>query len=634
MADPLTLIDPHKERSVFRNRLAWILFLTLFMTGLLVTRYYHLQITRHADFATLSDANRIFTQTLSPTRGLIYDRNGILLAENIPSFSLNIVIERISSLDQTLAELEKIIDVEENEIANFKKRLKRSRRPYSAVPLRQGLTDEEIARVAVHEHRLPGVQVDAELVRNYPQGELFAHSIGYVGSINDRDLKNIQDKGKLEQYRGIFSIGKTGIEKTFEHQLLGLLGEQNVETNARGRVIRELEKSPSTPGADLILHLDAQLQEVAATQLASHRGAIVALDTASGGVLAAVSAPSFDPNKFVTGISIPDYAALRDSWKLPLFNRIIQGQYPPGSTVKPHVGLAGLEAGVISPSYAIKDEGFYQLPDEERLFRDWKKGGHQGKINIVRALEESCDTFYYDLAYRLGIDRIHPFLDRFGLGEKTGVEMTSERSGLLPHRAWKKKHRSMPWFPGDTLNIGIGQGDMLVTPMQLAYATSIIANRGKRVLPRLVKQIGNELISPNIDTPVNLDNPDNWDIVIQGMEDVVHGSRGTARSTGRDLGYRMAGKTGTAQVVGIKQDEEYDAEQLALQNRDHALFIAFAPIENPRIAVAVVVENGEHGSSTAAPMARALIDAFMSQEATKDRENDLVSAIRESNGGI
>ncbi len=622
MADPLTLKDYFLETRIIQSRLLWLLVVILFMTSVLVARYYELQINRHDTFVTLSDANRILTQSVAPTRGLIFDRQGKILAENQPSFSLNIVQERVADLDATLLLLQQLLSLSDKELEKFQQRLQKRRRPYEPVPIRFRLSDEEIAIIAVNEYRLPGVEVKGQLVRHYPYGDLFAHSIGYVGSINVKEQRRINEQGLEKSYEGIYSIGKTGIERIYESLLLGESGAQKVETNARGRVLRVLEQELPEPGDNLTLFLDAELQRIAAEQLKEHRGAIVAIEVDSGGVLAAFSAPAFDPNLFVTGISVKNYAALRDSWKLPLFNRVLQGQYPPGSTIKPMVGLSGLEHHVITPQFTINDPGYYQLPNDERLYRNWKREGHGSNVDLKQAIAESSDTYYYDLAYRLGIDRMSAFLAEFGFGEKTHVDQTSERSGLLPSREWKRKYRQLHWFPGDSLNVGIGQGDMLATPMQLAYATTVVANRGLRIQPRMLNSVNGQQRPAEVAEPLVLQQDENWDVIIDAMEEVVHGRNGTARGIGRGLEYRMAGKTGTAQVVGIKQGEEYDASLLDLQQRDHALFIAFAPIEAPKIAVAVVVENGEAGSTTAAPMARAVIDHYLLQQKTTQALQD------------
>jgi penicillin-binding protein 2 len=564
-------------------------------------------------------------QPIPPKRGLIYDRNGVLLAENIPSYSLTVVKEQVEDFDQVMAILKGLVTLSEDDISSFDKRLAR-RRPYEAVPLKFKLTEAEIAIISVNRHRLPGVDVEAQLVRHYPHGEMFAHALGYVGRINERELQRIDPVN----YSGTYEIGKIGLEKYYEDALHGLVGSQNVETNARGRVLRVLERSNPTPGSDLILNLDAQLQKVAYDELTSagDRGAVVAIDPKTGGVLVLVSTPSFDSNLFVTGISSKDYAELRDSPDLPLFNRALQGQYPPASTLKPMLGMAGLHYGVVTGDTKMYDPGWYRLPNEERRYRDWnwKRGGHGASVDLELAIVESCDVYFYDMAYKLGIDRIHEYLYPFGFGHPTGIDNTNERSGLLPSREWKRKMKRMPWFPGETVNLGIGQGYLLATPLQLAVSTAALASRGEIKVPRMVKSIdGAAVTAPQL--PVIAGTDDQWQLVIDAMEKVVHSVRGTAHRIARGAQYKMAGKTGTAQVISIAEDDEYDAEQIAVRKRDHALFVAFAPIEDPQIVVALIVENGEHGGWMS-PIARKIFDAFFLQQQQHKEASEAVGVVK------
>lgn len=599
------LKDSYTEKRIFGFRVMVAALLVIALLSLLVWRYFSLQILQHQIYATASDRNRIQLQPIPPKRGLIYDRNGVLLAENIPSYSLTLIKERVENFDETLALLQTLIPIDEEDVGKFKKRLQR-RRPYEPIPLRFQLTEQEIAVISVNRYRLPGVEVSAQLVRHYPMGDLFSHAIGYVGRINEKEQFDIDPVN----YAGTDEIGKLGIEKYYESQLHGQVGYQNVETNARGQVLRVLERTDPVPGQDLTLNLDAYLQQVGYAALAGERGAVVAIDPHSGGILALVSAPGFDTNLFVTGISSRDYAALRDSKDLPLFNRALQGQYPPGSTVKPIFGLAGLHYGVITPQHRVYDPGWYQLPNDERFYRDWKKGGHATWVDLEMSIVESCDTYFYDLAYKLGIDRIHEFTEPFGLGSATGIDSTNERSGLLPSRQWKRQMKRLPWFPGETLNVGIGQGYMLATPLQLAVATGVLASHGERYVPRLLMKMGDQ--APVTEPLPALEvAPEYWQTIEHAMRNVVHGQKGTASRINRGAQYKMAGKTGTAQVIGIAQGEEYDAELIARHNRDHALFIGYAPLEDPQIAVAVIVENGGHGSSAAAPIARKMFDAYL-----------------------
>lgn len=614
MAEYFALKDAYLESRLFRVRLTWLCSAIACMTLALIVRYFTLQVIRYDDFATRSDANRILSQAVPSPRGLIFDREGILLANSRASFSLNIVRERTDNLEQTLNDLQALITITPDQIQRFHKSFyKRGRRPYESMPLRYQLTDEEIAIIAVNEWRLPGVEVAAQLVRHYPLGKLTAHNIGYMGSINDDDLVKLEKDGKLHKYEGIYSIGKLGLERIYEDLLFGIPGARHVEVNARGQVLREIGKQAPQAGKNFHLFLDKDLQQLTTEKLGDQRGGVVAIEIKTGGVVTAVSTPTFNPNLFVTGIAGKDYNALQENWQLPLFNRILQGQYPPGSTLKPVMALAGLEEKVVTPGYAIYDPGYFQLPGDKRQYRDWKKQGHGSQVNLNQAIAESCDIYFYRLGHQLGVDRISANFHQFGLGQKTGIDLTFERGGVLPTREWKKKRSGLPWFPGDTINISIGQGDMLVTPFQLAYMTSIIASRGKRIVPRMVERIGDQLTPLQELPPLVLRDDRNWDYIIKGMTDVVHGPRGTASHLSRNITYHMAGKTGTAQVIGIKQNEKYDAKLVALRNRDHALFIAFAPVEDPQIAVAVIIENGEHGSSAAAPVAKALIDAYLAK---------------------
>lgn len=606
MARRLTIKDPIGEMRLYRSRLLLAAVIVVAMIGVLVARFFSLQVVEHEIYRTQSERNRVHVQSVPPKRGLIFDRNGILLAENTPSQRLVLVRERVDDMDATLDVLQELLGLETDEIEKFRTRMRRSR-PFEEVPIRFQLNEEEIARIAVNRYRLPGVKVVAQLVRHYPEGTIFAHSVGYVGRINEREQAKLDNVN----YAGTYHIGKIGLERYYEDQLHGLVGYQNVETNARGKVLRVLERTDPVPGSDLHLHIDAQVQRVAHEALGKRRGSVVALDVETGGVIAMVSTPSYDANLFVSGISSTNYTALRDSPDLPLFNRSLQGQYPPASTVKPLIGLAGLDGGYIDMEHEIRDPGWFQLPGDERLYRDWKRKGHAPRVGLELAIKQSCDTYFYDLAYRMGVEKMHDFLQPFGLGQKTGIDIVSERPGLLPSPEWKRKVRRMPWFPGETVNLGIGQGLMLMTPLQIASFTATIANRGVVKRPQLVATLGAEKISPLIERQIAIKKPEHWQNVIDSMHGVVHSVRGTAHNIARGIQYQMAGKTGTAQVVGIAQDEEYDSEALSERNRDHALFMGYAPLVNPKIALAVVVENGEGGASVAAPVARKVLDAYL-----------------------
>ncbi len=615
MPEPI-LKDNSLESRIFASRLLLALFVVVSLLATLLARYYYLQVSQYEIYTTQSDRNRVHVQPVPPKRGLIYDRNGLLLAENQPSYNLTLVKERVVDMDATLLLLQELLGIQAADIEKFKKRLPRHR-PFKAAPLKFKLTEKEIAVIAVNRYRLPGVDVTAQLMRNYPFGELYAHSVGYVGRINEKEQQSIDQS----RYVGTDHIGKLGLEKYYEDLLHGEVGYEHVETNARGRVQRVLEHFDPIPGQDLTLFIDSKVQRVAHDALGEERGAVVAMDPKTGGVIAIVSTPAYDTNLFVSGISSKDYSRLRDSIDLPLFNRSLQGQYPPASTIKPMLGLAGLDYAVITDESVVADPGWYKLPNDDRKYRDWtwqkRRSGHSPWVNLHQAIVESCDTFYFDLAYKLGVDRIYEFGDKFGLGQKTQVDLTDERKGLLPSREWKRQMYRLPWFPGETLNIGIGQGYMLTTPIQLALVTSMIAGRGKAMRPRLLKSVDG-VDRPPVPMPeVKLADEASWDSVIAAMRDVVHSRKGTARRIRLKAPYKMGGKTGTAQVVGMKQDERYDAETVTKRNRDHALFIGFAPLEDPKIVVAVIVENGMHGSSAAAPIARKVFDAYLLAEQKK-----------------
>lgn len=579
MASSVALKDPYLESRIYSARTLLVLALVFLLMLILFVRYFSLQITEYEVYRTESDRNRVQLQPLPPKRGLIFDRNGVLLAENRPSFVLSLVLERVPDLDQTLERLRELVELSETELEKFEKRSRR-RRPYEAVPLHFRLNEQERALLAVNRYRLPGVVVDAQLLRYYPQGELFSHALGYVGRISEAEESELDEV----DYRGTNHIGKIGLEKYYEEVLHGEVGYQNVETNALGRVLRVLERTDPAPGADLELTLHSGTQRTAYDALDGQRGAVVAIDPNNGELIALVSAPGFDSNLFVNGISAANYGALRNSRNLPLFNRAVQGQYPPGSTVKPIFGLAGLEYGIVTPETRVPDPGWYRLPGEKRRFRDWtlriRGGGHGQAVDLHQAIEESCDVYFYDLAHRMGINRMHDFAAPFGLGTRTGLDTTNERGGILPSSAWKRQSRGETWYPGETLNVGIGQGYMLATPLQLAVATSVIASRGLQFRPRLVRSIDGERL-PAQSVGLVEASDEHWQIIHEAMHDVFHGARGSARAVGRDARYTMAGKSGTAQVVGIAQDEEYNAEELEERHRDHGLFIAFAPFENP-----------------------------------------------------
>ena len=621
-------LKDHRQEHVIVTRRLWLaLYVMLLLWAVLVARLFYLQVSLHDNLATLSEDNRIHIQPLAPPRGLVYDGKGQLLAENIPSHTLMVVRERISGkLKDKLAEIKKLISLSESELDKFYDRLE-ERRPFEPTPLKFRLTEREIALISVNIPQLLGFEIEAQLVRHYPKKELFAHAVGYVGRINSRE-QQVLDRSL---YSGTHIIGKTGVERYYETALLGKPGYQEVETNASGRVLRVLKRANPTQGQHLHLYLDSDLQQVAMKALNGKRGAVVAMEPSTGGILALVSTPSFDPNLFVTGIDIKAYGRLRENVQRPLYNRAALGEYPPASTIKPFVALAALLNKSVRSEFTVNDPGFFQLESNEHKYRNWLRKGH-GKVNMHRALVVSNDTYFYTISVKMGIDIMHEYLTQFGFGTRTGLDIAAERPGLIPSREWKQRTRRRSWYTGETVITGIGQGYMLTTPLQLATATALIANRGNYVVPRLLKsrtypQVDKKQkkkeIQKNDANQVLIEEKKNteavpdvikkaakeWVFIVQAMADSVRLPSGTAhRRMSPDLMYSVAGKTGTAQVVGIAQDKKYNASLLEEFQRDHGLFIGFAPVENPKIAIAVIVEND---SKAAVPIARKVMDQWL-----------------------
>lgn len=599
------------QEKLFPQRLKVTALFAFLLMALLLGRLADLQLLNGKHYRLEAEENRVRIVPLEPPRGLIYDRTGRILAENIPTFRLAVIPERTQDLEVTLKRLQDIVPLSEEEIARFKRRLKRFRR-FEAVPLKYRLTETEVARFAARQLFFPGVLLQVEQRRHYPYGKLLAHVLGYVGPINEEELKSVDPK----EYLVSSFIGKGGIEKQYEYLLRGQMGYREVETNAYGRPLRVLREKPPKKGNDLFLSIDLRLQEAARLAMGEKSGAVVALDPRNGEVLALFSNPSFDPNLFVFGIPRKTYRELQHDPLRPLFNRPLAGQYPPGSTIKPFVALAGLELGEITPETRRFCPGFYHLPRRRRLFRDWKRSGH-GDTNVYRAIVESCDVYFYDLARRLGIDRLHSFLGLFGFGQKTGIDLPGERRGLLPSRAWKRKRFGQIWYPGETVILGIGQGYFQTTPLQLARATALIASRGVRVPVHLALAYRPSDMDKTIplawsakEGPISLSKRA-WNAVTRAMIGVVHSNRGTAHRISHGLTYKIAGKTGTAQVFSLKKGQRYNEKKLRRELRDHALFIAFAPAEAPKIAVSVIAEHAGHGGSAAAPVARDVIDFYL-----------------------
>ena len=611
LSTPLKNLD--RELARFHGRLkAGSVFIALLATVLLARAFY-LQIMQHELYIQRAESNRISLVPIAPNRGLILDRNGRILAENYSAYTLELTRAKTDDLEATLSEVGKLIEITPGQVRRFRRLLSESHE-FETVPLKSKLTDEEVAVLAANRYRLPGVEVKARLFRNYQAGPGMAHVVGFIGRINDRDLKRLREQNVERNYRGSAHIGKTGLEQSYETLLHGRTGFDQMETDASGRAVRMLSRIPPVPGKDLRLHLDAELQAVAEHAFGDYLGGLVALDPNTGGVLALVSKPGFDPNLFVDGIDPETWKSLNESPDRPMVNRALRGIYPPGSTIKPFMALAGLELGLRKPSDSINDPGFYSLPNSRHQFRDWKRGGH-GVVDLRRSISQSCDVYYYRLAVDMGIDRMHDYLAKFGLGEKTGIDLEGESSGLLPSRDWKQRRFKQPWYPGETVISGIGQGYHLTTPLQLATAAAMLANGGKRIEPRLVQAMREPLAHtwqplPGVVRGQVAITPAHLAVVREGMMDVMRPG-GTAAASAAGAPYTIAGKTGTAQVVGIKQGAHYDASRLARVHRDHALFIAYAPAENPTIVVAVMVENGGSGSGTAAPIARAVFDYYL-----------------------
>ena len=626
MTDRYTFKDHSRERHLFLSRLVVGGSAALILLVILLARLVYLQVYEHEYYSTKSDNYRIHIQPVVPTRGLIYDRNGVLLAENKPSYTLTLVKENAQNIATSLDLIKTLVNFTPEDEEKFTNRLKRRSVPYSAVPLRFNLTEDEIANIAVNQFQLPGISIEAQLVRNYPKGDLMAHALGYVASISEEELKTLDPVN----YSGTDQMGKLGVEKFYESILHGTVGYETVEKNARGQIMKVLDHSDPIPGQDIVLNLDTELQQVVVDALGDYRGGIVALDTTTGGVLAMVSTPSFDPNLFVGGISKADYAKLNDRTETPLFNRAL-GAYSPGSTVKPFVGLAALDTGMRTREQQIRDPGYYRLDGHGHVYHDWtwwtNKSGHD-LVNLEKAIYQSCDIYFFDLAKDMDIDVMHKFMSRFGFGRNTSADIPQARSGVLPSREWKREVMGQSWYPGETLNSSIGQGFTEVTPLQLATASMLMANKGHFMQPAMLKRIGlhsEDISRISAEPNIVLKNPDDWNFMADAMASVVHKSRaeggyrndGTAndaviRKNPVPIAYRMAGKSGTAQVVNMSPSFDKSAE-VPEQYRDHALFIAFAPVEDPKIAVAVFVEHGVGGSGVAGPMARKIIDAYLTE---------------------
>lgn len=604
-----TLKDRFFENRIFINRIVVSVLFIALASLVLVVRLVYLQVVWYDHYAALSRDNRVKIAPMPPTRGMIFDRKGRVLADNIPTFSLELIPEQVPDMEATLAGLKQLLNLSDEELRRFNA-LKNRNKGFESTPLRLQLNEEEIAKFSVRMPNYPGVEIKARLLRTYPYGELTAHVVGYVGRISEAELQNLDPA----VYSGTYHIGKSGVEKTYESILHGKTGYEELETNVQGRSVNVLSINEPLPGADLHLSLDIDLQKIAYDALGDYKGAVVAIDPKTGHVLTLVSKPSFDPNPFIQGIGRDEYEVLQSSPDRPLYNRALRGIYPPGSTVKPFMALAGLESGETSAGKRSFCPGYFRLPNSEHKYRDWRKFGH-GSVDLKMAITQSCDVYFYDLAQHLGIDRMHDFLSQFGFGQKTGVDMDGERPGLYPSQEWKRKNRKQAWFQGETLISGIGQGYVQATPMQIARATAILANKGVTLEPRLVESI-KAPVETEMPYPVKPSekiemNPANWKTVVDAMVDVVHSQSGTAKGIAPGLTYLVAGKTGTAQVFTVRQDQEYKSMKVKDKFKDHAWFIAFAPADDPKIAIAVIAENGGHGGSVAAPIAKAVMERYL-----------------------
>ena len=608
-----TLKNREAEHNIFRRRIVVATIAILICFLILAVRLIYLQVAKRDLYYTMAEANRISVVPVVPNRGVVYDRNGEVLAANYSAYTLEVTPSKVKNIDSVLDDLASIIDIQPKDRRRFK-RLSEESKNFESLPIRNRLTEEEVARFAVNRYRFPGFDIRARLFRNYPFGETASHAIGYIGRINDNDLKKIEASNLQTNYKGTDHIGKLGIEGSYEAELHGTTGSEQVEIDAGGRAIRSLARSEPIAGNNLKLTIDIKLQKFAEEAFGEFRGAMVALDPNNGEILAFVSKPGFDPNLFVDGIDPLNWNQLNTSMDRPLTNRALQGQYPPGSTIKPFMALAALENGKRTPEYSIVDPGYWSMPGVAHRWRDWKRGGH-GVVNLHKSIVVSCDTYYYGLGNDLGIDKINAFMTPFGFGRKNGIDIDGEQNGIMPSQEWKQRRFKQKWYAGDTISVSIGQGYWLSTPLQLATATAILANGGTQVTPHMLKEVissktGEKRGYKPPPQSVTTFNAENLALVRQAMIDVMQPG-GTAAVAGAGAGYAIAGKTGTAQVIGLKPGEEYDVRKIDERHRDHALFIAYAPADKPTIAIALLVENGGGGGGIAAPIAREIFDYYL-----------------------
>jgi penicillin-binding protein 2 len=618
--------NTESELHFFRMRVLVAGIFVLICFSLLLSRFLWLQVFRHDDYAAQAEDNRISIVPIVPNRGLIVDRNGVVMAHNFSAYTLEITPSKISGdMETIIDDLALLVDIQPRDRKRFRKLLEESRN-YKSTPIRTRLTDEEVARFTAQRYRFPGVDIQARLFRQYPLGAVASHVIGYIGRISQRDEEKIDESDDAANYNGTDHIGKEGVEKSYERQLHGITGYEEVEISAAGRAVRTLSRTPATPGSNLILSIDVELQKIIEEAFAGRRGALVAIEPATGDILAYVSMPTFDPNLFVEGIDQQSWDALNTSPDHPLLNRPLSGSYPPGSTYKPFMALAGLELGKRTPEQAIADAGFFFFGNHR--FNDDKPGGH-GTVDMHKSIVVSCDTYYYLLANDLGVDAMHDFMKPFGFGQKTGIDLEHERTGLLPSTAWKrnayKKPEQKRWYAGETISLGIGQGYNSFTPLQLAHAVANLANNGIVMKPHLVKIVEHGVTRERVTTvpkesyriPLKAEN---IEVIKRGMIGVTTEGGGTGSRIFANAGYVSAGKTGTAQVVALRKNEKYDPNNMPERHRDHALYTAFAPADKPRIAIAIIVENGGFGAAAAAPIVRKALDFYLLGKRPDDKD--------------
>ncbi|WP_428776338.1 penicillin-binding protein 2 [Vibrio sp.] len=607
--------DYQEEARLYKSRAMVAFGAIVLLMGTLVANLYNIQVNQYQDYKTRSNDNRIKIVPIAPNRGLIYDRNGVLLAENRPVFNLEIIPEKVADMAETIAGLQTILTITPEQIERFERERRQTRR-FKSVPLLTQLTEQQVAKFSVNQHKFPGVSVTANLKRYYPYGEVLTHVIGYVSRINDRDVQRLVREDKDANYQATRDIGKLGIERFYEDMLHGTAGYQEVEVNSRGRVIRVLKYVPPIPGKDLVLNLDIEMQLFVHQLMRERRGSAIVLDPNDNGVLAMVSSPSYDPNAFVHGISGKAYRELLNDKNRPLVNRATLGIYPPASTIKPFMAVAALKEGVITPNTVRNDPGYWRIPNSKtKPFRDWLRWGH-GKVDVTKSIEESVDTFFYQVAYDMGIDRISRWMMLFGFGDFSGIDIHEESKANMPTREWKMARHRTPWYQGDTIPVGIGQGYWTATPIQLAKATSVLVNHGKVTAPHLLRatiENGQKFDSQQLEEietypPISNVSKRYWDIALNGMRLVNHGKKGTARRAFHNAKYVSGGKSGTAQVFGLAEDQEYNADELAEHLRDHALFTGFAPFDAPKYVATVVLENAGGGSSNGGPFVKKIFD--------------------------